>query len=54
MNERIEVLVDRDHTIGHAFFINVKSLDDLRNTFANKVIPLYKNTSTGIMLKWKW
>ena len=47
MNERIEVLVDRDHTIGHAFFINVKSLDDLRNTFANKVIPLLQEYFYG-------
>ncbi len=47
MNERIEVLVDRDHTIGHAFFINIKSLDDLRNTFANNVIPLLQEYFYG-------
>lgn len=47
MNERIEVLVDRDHTIGHAFFINDKNIDDLRNTFANKVIPLLQEYFYG-------
>lgn len=47
MNERIEVLVDRDHTIGHAFFINDKNLNDLRNTFANKVIPLLQEYFYG-------
>ena len=47
MNERIEVLVDRDHTIGHAFFMNDETLDDLRNTFANKVIPLLQEYFYG-------
>lgn len=40
MNERIEFLLDRDHTIGHAFFINVENLEDLCKVFRNKLIPL--------------
>ncbi|GHE85926.1 AAA family ATPase [Thalassotalea profundi] len=50
MNERIEVLYDREHTLGHAFFmpvINVlddKGEDDafieLQKVFKNKIIPL--------------
>ncbi|MFH6943435.1 McrB family protein [Flavobacterium sp. FlaQc-50] len=42
INKRIEILLDRDHTIGHSFFINVKSNDDkaLENIFTNKIIPL--------------
>lgn len=40
INRRIEFLYDRDHQIGHAFFCKVKSLDDLRNVFIHKVIPL--------------
>lgn len=40
MNRRIEVLYDREHTIGHAFFIGVQSVEDLIVVFQNKVIPL--------------
>ena len=40
LNERIEVLFDRDHRIGHAFFINVKNLQDLESVFRRKVLPL--------------
>jgi 5-methylcytosine-specific restriction protein B len=54
INERIEVLVDRDHTIGHAFFINNQSLDDLRSTFADKVIPLLQEYFYGDYAKMEW
>jgi hypothetical protein len=47
INERIEALVDRDHTIGHAFFMEVDSLDSLRNVFSNKVIPLLQEYFYG-------
>ena len=47
INERIEALVDRDHTIGHAFFMEVDSLESLRNVFANKVIPLLQEYFYG-------
>lgn len=39
MNARLEYLLDRDHTIGHAYFINAKNVEDIRNIFANKIIP---------------
>ena len=39
INSRLEYLVGRDHTIGHAFFINVKSQADLEEAFQLKVIP---------------
>jgi len=40
LNERIEFLLDRDHTIGHAFFIKVGNMEDLCIVFRNKLIPL--------------
>ncbi len=40
MNDRIEFLLDREHTIGHSFFINVDSLSKLQQVFKNKIIPL--------------
>ncbi|CAM4409635.1 ATPase AAA [Bacillus manliponensis] len=40
MNKRIEVLYDRDHTIGHAYFINAKTDEEIVSIFQTKVVPL--------------
>lgn len=45
MNERIEYLYDREHTIGHAFFTPLvgeenQSIQNLANIFLNDIIPL--------------
>ena len=40
MNNRIEFLLDREHTIGHSYFMDVESIEDLRKVFKNKIIPL--------------
>lgn len=40
MNKRIEVLYDRDHKIGHAYFINAKTDEEIISIFQTKVIPL--------------
>ena len=37
INRRIEALFDREHMIGHAYFINQSSLADV---FKRKIIPL--------------
>ena len=47
INTRIEALIDRDHTIGHAFFMNVKDLSDLRSVFTEKIIPLLQEYFYG-------
>lgn len=43
MNRRIAVLYDREHTIGHAYFMPLakdNSMEKLADIFKNKVIPL--------------
>ncbi|MEH7372954.1 AAA family ATPase [Priestia megaterium] len=40
INKRIEVLYDRDHTIGHAYFINAKTDEEVISIFQTKIIPL--------------
>ncbi|EAK0847137.1 McrB family protein [Campylobacter lari] len=40
INTRIEYLLDREKTIGHAFFIGINNLEKLKNVFQNKIIPL--------------
>ena len=48
INKRIEVLYDREHTIGHAYFMELKNdsiaeevkFNNLKNIFKNRIIPL--------------
>ena len=43
MNQRIEVLLDRDHCLGHAYFMPLKgddSLERLEAIFRNQILPL--------------
>ncbi len=47
INARIEALIDRDHTIGHSFFINVQSMSDLELVFKDKIIPLLQEYFFG-------
>lgn len=42
INDRIEALLDRDHTIGHSYFLKVASNDTkaLQSVFENNIVPL--------------
>lgn len=47
INKRIEVLIDKDHQIGHSYFIGIQDLEDLRRTFKDKIIPLLEEYFYG-------
>ena len=43
MNQRIEVLYDREHTLGHAYFLSLETnptLEHLAEIFSEKIVPL--------------
>ena len=40
MNRRIAALLDREHQIGHTYFLRVDTLVALAGTFQNRIIPL--------------
>jgi hypothetical protein len=44
INERITILINRDHQIGHSYFLKLKDSNDLekdlKQIFMNKIIPL--------------
>lgn len=42
INKRIQFLRDRDHVIGHSYFMGVKSFENLRRVFSDEILPLLK------------
>ena len=40
MNERIRFLLDREHQIGHTYFLGLDDLKSLEDAFKHKIIPL--------------
>ena len=40
MNRRIFALLDRERQIGHTYFFDVKTVDQLADVFQNRVVPL--------------
>ncbi len=40
LNKRITLLIGRDYQIGHSYFMNVETLEDLRFTWYHRIIPL--------------
>lgn len=47
INERIEYFIDRDHSIGHSYFLRIYSKDELCRVFRNKIIPLLQEYFYG-------
>src|SRR5690606_26034216 len=47
INQRIEVLVDKDHQIGHSYFIGIQNLEELKLVFKDKIIPLLEEYFYG-------
>ncbi len=47
INNRIEKLIDRDHRLGHSYFLNIAGLKDLMIVFRDKIIPLLQEYFYG-------
>lgn len=47
INERIEILLDRDHLIGHSYFMNVENTATLKESFSKQIIPLLQEYFFG-------
>ncbi len=47
INKRIELLIDRDHCIGHSYFFGVDTTAKLANTFNNNIVPLLQEYFYG-------
>lgn len=47
INKRIEKLIDKDHMIGHSYFLNISNLKGLKSTFQNKILPLLQEYFFG-------
>ena len=47
INKRIEKLLDKDHMIGHSYFMDLKTLKELKLVFHNKVLPLLQEYFFG-------
>jgi hypothetical protein len=47
INTRIEKLIDKDHRIGHSYFLKVHDLASLLHSFKNEIIPLLEEYFFG-------
>ncbi len=47
INRRVEKLLDKDHMIGHSYFLSIGTLNDLKAVFQNKIIPLLQEYFYG-------
>jgi len=51
INQRLELLLDKDHTIGHSYLMGLRDtadpLAELRRSFSNKILPLLQEFFYG-------
>lgn len=47
LNKRIEKLLDKDHMIGHSYFLSIENLKDLKTAFQNNILPLLQEYFFG-------
>ncbi|MFK8006766.1 MAG: AAA family ATPase [Saprospiraceae bacterium] len=47
INQRISILLDEDHLIGHSYFLEVSNFAELKSVFANKILPLLQEYFYG-------
>lgn len=47
INKRIEKLFDKDHQIGHSYFMSVTNLEELKLVLHNRIIPLLQEYFFG-------
>jgi|3_EtaG_2_1085321.scaffolds.fasta_scaffold01890_5 5-methylcytosine-specific restriction protein B len=47
INKRIEKLLDKDHLIGHSYFMDVSEVSDLKRVFYRNIIPLLEEYFYG-------
>lgn len=47
INNRIEKLLDKDHMIGHSYFLDISDISGLKGAFRNKIIPLLEEYFYG-------
>lgn len=53
INKRISILKDTEHQIGHSYFIDVQSDEDIRDVFRYNIIPLLQEYFFGDIEKMK-
>ena len=47
LNERIRFLYDRDHQLGHSYFLDVSDIESLRQVFVDRILPMLQEYFYG-------
>ena len=59
INNRIEYLIDKDHLIGHSYFLKMKNIEDIKSVIYNEIVPLleeyfYWEEEKMMQVLWSW